>query len=210
MDEEKIDEKRIDEGEIGKGKIDKKKLRLLFMGVLIIAVLIAAVTLVLPRITSSESSPEPEAAPTPGGTGTTQPSTHTPDPNRPKGQIESVILGKDKYNAGDTVNAEMKVKNTGEVDMTSEKIIITVKCVKLESFGGNMVLKGLSDEEKTEIYTLSFSGVISPGESKTLSAKFDTPEEMSGVSLAGEYDLTLTLKVDGYSLDQEKMNLVLY
>ena len=210
MNKEEMDEEKIDGKEINKDKVDKKKLRLLFTGVIVIAVLIAAVILVLPLTTSPESSPEPEAAPTSGGGGTTQPSTHTPDPNRPKGEIESVTLGKDKYNAGDTVNAEMKIKNTGEVDMTSEKIVITVKCIELESFGGNMVLKGLSDEEKTETYTLSFSGVISPGESKTLSAKFDTPAEMSGVSLAGEYDLTLTLKVDGYSLDQKKMNLVLY
>ena len=131
-------------------------------------------------------------------------------PSGIKGSIESISMDKDKYYAGDTVVSEMHVKNTGIENVTSEKVVITVKCNSLESFAGNMALKGMSEDEKTQTYTMKFSEVLHPGESKKLSATFNTPEEMSGVSLAGEYELTLKLKFNDRTVDSEKINLVLH
>ena len=131
-------------------------------------------------------------------------------PSGIKGSIESISMDKDKYYAGDTVVSEMQVKNTGNESLTSEKVVITVKCIELESFAGNMALKSMSDDEKTQTYTMKFSEVLNPGESKKLSATFNTPEEMSGVSLAGEYELTLQLKFNDRTVDSEKMNLLLH
>ncbi|MDY6930349.1 MAG: hypothetical protein SVJ22_00325 [Halobacteriota archaeon] len=131
-------------------------------------------------------------------------------PSGIKGSIESISMDKDKYYAGDTVVSEMHVKNTGIENITSEKVVITVKCIELESFAGNMALKGMSEDEKTQTYTIKFLKVLNPGESKKLSATFNTPEEMSGVSLAGEYELTLQLKFNDRTVDSEKMNLLLH
>lgn len=184
--------------------MDKSKLRLLFIGVIIVALLLAAVVFASSLESQSESSPRPVATSTPSAIKSPQ------KPINYSGKIRSISFDKAKYFAGDTVKAEMKVKNNGKNNITSEKIVIKVKCVKLNSFGGNMVLKGLDEEEKTRSYEMRFSEVILPNETKTLTSSFKTPKEMSGVSLAGEYDLSLTLNVNGYSVDSKKMDLVLY
>lgn len=205
-------EKEIEKEDTGKKGLDKKKLRFLILGAVLITVILASVILIPQDTLSFNSKPNTEKTPTPVATTqpSSQPSTEPSKPNPFNGKIESVTFGKENYKAGDTVNAEMKVKNIGEGNITSEKIIIKVKCVELESFGGNMLLNTLSDEEKTKTYTMSFSDVILPGESKTLSASFKTPKEMSGVSLSGEYDLSLTLKVNGHNVDQKNLDLVLH
>ncbi|MDY6965198.1 MAG: hypothetical protein SVM80_04405 [Halobacteriota archaeon] len=123
--------------------------------------------------------------------------------------INSISLSKDKYYVGDTVVAELKVKNTGEVDISSETIEIRATCNKLDDFGGNLALKAMSEEDRSRISTLRFSETINPGQTKALSASFYTPEEMQGISLAGEYDIFIKLKANKKVVDSEKLTLTL-
>ena len=185
--------------------MDMKKIFIIVIGLLITAAATSAIF--------STGYPEGARECVPASTPSVVNNAGSKAPSVPsgiKGSIESISMDKDKYYAGDAVVADMQVKNTGIVDVTSECVVISVKCIKLESFAGNMALKGMSEDEKTQTYTIKFSEVLKPGESNKLSATFNTPEEMSGVSLAGEYDLTLSLKLNDRTVDSEKMNLVLH
>jgi len=68
----------------------------------------------------------------------------------------------------------------------------------------------MSEEERSRTYTMDFSEPINPGQTKTLSASFTTPEKMYGVSLAGDYDTVVVLNVNGKTVGSLEVKLTLY
>ena len=110
-------------------------------------------------------------------------------------RIVEVMLENESYKAGDTVVASMIVENTGNVTITQELVRVDVYVLSLKSIAGSVLLKTLSDQEKTRSTMLDYNVVIKPGERKTLKARFKTVEEIGGVKLAGKYRVTITLYI---------------
>ncbi len=123
-------------------------------------------------------------------------------------RILSLTFDKDNYKAGDKVTAILTVKNTGTEEITSEKIDITAKLLKLDG-AANLALKALSDEKKTRKYSMPYSKSILPGETKNLSAVFSTQKELEGISLAGEYDIYVKLSVNDVNVGSSSLILKL-
>ncbi len=176
-----------------------------------------------PMATStSPASPASPASPKETSTATPTSPINNPRPTAtrtplqsasPMGIIKSVSFDKDEYHAGDVITAMLEVENIGGSNITSEKVTINATCVRLDDFKANLYLKTLNEEERTESYTMHFSEVIGPGQTKTLSARFSTLAEIgySGleVSLAGEYDILVTLDIGGEIADSKELKLTL-
>ncbi|MCK5661150.1 MAG: hypothetical protein KAH86_07300 [Methanosarcinales archaeon] len=124
-------------------------------------------------------------------------------------QIVSITFDKDNYKAGDKVTAILTIKNIGTDEITSEKIDITARLVKLKSTAANLALKALSDEKKTRTYSMPYKNSIQPGETKKLSAVFTTQKELEGISLAGEYDVYVKLSVNDVNVGSSSLVLKL-
>ncbi len=127
------------------------------------------------------------------------------------GKIVDVKIDRgDDIIAGEVVNADLIVANMGSEKITKETIEIKVKVLSLDDFMANLYLKTMSDEKKTrDITPINFDDVIDPGTVKTLSAKFHTIKEMQGKSLAGKYDVTIILSVNGQKVDAKVIGITL-
>ena len=123
------------------------------------------------------------------------------------GRIVSIVFDKPSYNAGDKVKVNLNFENTGEADLTSEEVVIKAYCKNLDSMLGKMALKTLSDEERSKTIKLEYTVGVKPGEAGTLGASFQTDAEMEGVSLAGDYEVTVTLKGNGVTFAEKKLDL---
>jgi len=149
-------------------------------------------------------------APTPTPT-QTLPEGH---PSIPRARIKTISFDKDTYYAGDTVVAMLEVENTGDASITSERVDIRATCTRLDDPIANFALNFKSEEERTETYPMEFSELIEPGQTGTLAAAFNTPAEVevSGtkVSLAGDYNIMVTLSVDGVTVDAKELTLTLH
>ena len=160
-----------------------------------------------PKDTPINPSTDPINNPRPTATGT------LPAGTPPIGIIKSISFDKDTHYAGDIITAMLEVENIGGANITSEKVTINATCVRLDDFTANLYLKTLEEEERTESYTMHFAEMIGPGQTKILSASFSTLAEIeySGleVSLAGDYEILLTLDVDGETTDSKELKLTL-
>lgn len=123
------------------------------------------------------------------------------------GRIISIEFDKPYYNAGDVVKANLRFENTGEVAITSEEVVIKAYCKRLDSLLGRAALKTLSDEERSMVTSLHYNVNVPPGDTGELGASFQTEAEMEGVSLAGDYEVTLTLKGNGVTLGSKTLDL---
>jgi len=146
---------------------------------------------------SSGSSSGSNSAPSPGSSGGAE----------VRGTLISIEFDKTNYNAGDVVKANLKFKNTGEVAITSEEVVIRAYCERLDSLLGRAALKTLSDEERSMTIPLRYNVNVTPGDTGTLGASFQTEAEMEGVSLAGDYTVTVTLKGNGVTLGSKTLGL---
>lgn len=124
-------------------------------------------------------------------------------------KIVSITFDKANYKAGDKVTAVLMIKNTGTVEITSEKIDITAKLLKLKSTAANLALKAVSAEKKTRSYSMPYKVSIQPDETKELSAVFTTKKELEGISLAGEYDIYIKLYVNNMKVGSSSLLLKL-
>lgn len=176
---------------------------------LMVVIIISAILVVWSSTRMIGPSIGPSASPTP----TPTPTITLPEGHPPIGRIKSVSFDKDKYYAGDVVIAMLEVENIGGADITSEKVTIKATCVRLDDFYANLYLKTLSKEERTETYTMDFSETIGSGQTKILSASFRTLAEIEAsgmkVSLAGDYDILVTLDIDGKTVDTVELKLTL-
>ena len=197
-----------------KGKI----LNLLILVAIIAVILVAWSSNRMVEQLPTATSANPKETPTAPSTGPINnpipTATRTPPEVEPSiGIIKSISFDKERYYAGDVITAMLEVENVGGADITSEKVTIDATCVRLDDFTGNLYLKTLEEEERTESYTMYFSEMIGPGQTKILSASFSTLAEIEynglEVSLAGDYEILLTLDVDGEMMDAKELKLTL-
>src|SRR4030067_1431966 len=123
------------------------------------------------------------------------------DPNL-DGKIVDVKFDRDDIRAGEIALPELFIANTGSEKIINETVEITAKVMTLDDTLANLYLKTLSDEKKTRIIDpINFQTKIKPGAVKSLSVKFQTIKEMQGRSLAGTYEINITLSVNGQKVE---------
>lgn len=125
------------------------------------------------------------------------------------GKIVDVKLFPDDAIAGEKITAFLIVANTGTEVITTEKIDIKAKVNSLEDTLANLYLKTLSDEKKTRNYSMDFETEIQPDKNEKIMAAFHTLKELEGRSLAGKYDITITLSVNGQIVDEKVLPVTL-
>lgn len=117
-------------------------------------------------------------------------------------KIVDIKLEPDDIRAGEKVTAKLFIANTGSEKITKETIDIKAKVKTLDDSLANLYLKTMSEEKKTRtINPIEFGTEIEPGSVKTVSATFSTVKEMEGKSLAGTFEITITLTVNGQKIE---------
>ncbi len=124
--------------------------------------------------------------------------------------IVKVKFDRDNVIAGEKVLAELVVGNTGSERIINETVEIKAKVETLDDFLANLYLKTMSDEKKTGTFTLDFDTPIEPGKNDRVSAIFRTEKERQGRSLAGTYEVTINLFVNGQYADTKVLPITLY
>jgi len=144
---------------------------------------------------------QPGETPAEGGDGavsTVSPGDVRVNPNLSARIVGDIVFDKPVYRAGDKVMATMVIENTGTERITKEKIKIRATARKLDDFVANLALKTMSVEKKSQDYEMEFSEVVEPGNISEIGpVVFHTQAKMNGVPLAGEYNIQLTLYVNG-------------
>jgi len=119
-------------------------------------------------------------------------------------------LEPDDVRAGEKVTAELFIANTGSEKIKNETIDIKAKVKTLDDSLANLYLITMSDEQKTRsINPIEFETDIEPGTVKTVTANFNTIKEMQGKSLAGTYEITITLSVNGQKIEARNFPVTL-
>ncbi len=127
--------------------------------------------------------------------------------------VGDVRFDKPSYKAGDKVVAMLDVRNTGELEITSERVVITATVTRLDDWLANKALGAKSKDEKTYTFTMDFNVLIYSGQTETLSAAFNVPKELETsigkISLAGDYDITLDVSANGNNIGTRNVKLTL-
>ena len=135
------------------------------------------------------------------------------DPVNPNldAKIVDIKFDRNDIRAGEIVTPELFIANTGTEKITKETIEIKAKVKTLDDAMANLYLKTMSEEKKTRIIDpIEFETEIEPGTVKSVSAKFHTIKEMEGRSLAGTYEITMTLSVNGQKVESRVNPITLY
>ncbi|MCZ7401370.1 MAG: hypothetical protein O8C61_04040 [Candidatus Methanoperedens sp.] len=111
--------------------------------------------------------------------------------------------------AGEKVTAELLIANTGSETITNETVDIKATVKTLDDALANIALKTMSEEQKTRNYSMDFNTEIKPGTNGKIAAVFNTIEQMQGRSLAGTYEITITLSVNGQKVEARIMPITL-
>lgn len=125
------------------------------------------------------------------------------------GKMMSIELTPTDARAGENITAKLVVGNTGTENVISETIEIQAKARSLNDFFANLALTAMSNEKKTMTFTTEFTEEIKPGMIKTLTRVFSTPRELKGRNLAGNYDITVILSVNGQRVESKTVKLKL-
>ena len=125
------------------------------------------------------------------------------------GKMMSIELTPTDARAGENITAKLVVGNTGTENINSETIEIQAKAMSLNDFLANLALTAMSNEKKTMTFTTEFTEEIKPGMIKTLTRVFSTPRELKGRNLAGSYEITVILSVNGQRVESKKIKLKL-
>jgi len=116
-----------------------------------------------------------------------------------------------KLKLGAPSEATITIFNNGNETVTKERIVMTATLVKLDDWKISPFLRTISDEDKTETYTLEFDEWIESGESCALCAEFNLPAkvEMKGqkVSIAGTYHAAIEVYADDTLIGTQTMEL---
>lgn len=127
------------------------------------------------------------------------------------GQIVDVKFDRDDIRAGEIATPELFIANTGSEKIINETVEITAKVKTLDDFLANLYLKTMSEEKKTRIIDpINFQTEIEPGTVKPISAGFHTIKEMEGRSLAGTYEINITLSVNGQKVEARIFPITLH
>lgn len=123
------------------------------------------------------------------------------DPNL-DAKIVDIKFEPEDVRAGEKVTAKLFIANTGTEKITRETVEIKAKVKSLDDSLANMYIKTISEDKKTRtIDPIEFETEIEPGTVKTVSATFNTIKEMEGRSLAGNFEITITLSVNGQKIE---------
>jgi plastocyanin len=125
------------------------------------------------------------------------------------GKMMDIELSPNDARAGENITAKLVVGNTGTENISSETIEIQAKAKSLDDVLANLALKFMSEEKKTMTFTMEYNEEIKPGMIKPLSRVFSTPREMKNRSLAGKYDITVILSVNGQKVEARSIKLKL-
>jgi cell division septation protein DedD len=126
------------------------------------------------------------------------------------GKIVDVKLVPSDIRAGEKVTAELVIANAGTENITKESVEIRAKVETLDDTMANLALKFMGDDKKTRTFNIDFDENITPGTVKPISAYFQTQQEMQGRNLAGTYDITIILSVNGQKVDAKVMPVTLH
>jgi plastocyanin len=137
-----------------------------------------------------------------------------PDPNL-DATVTELKFDRNDIRAGEKVTAELMVLNSGTENITNETVEIKAKVTTLDDFLANIYLKTMSDDKKTGTKTIDFDSrenpfyLIKPDEKKMLSVVFPTEKERQGKSLAGTYEVTVTLSANGQKIEARTFPITL-
>jgi len=124
--------------------------------------------------------------------------------------IVEVKFDRNDIIAGEKVTAELFIANTGSEKIDTETVEIKAKVNTLDDSLANLYLKTMSEEKKSRLIDpIDFETVIEPGTVKPISAVFNTIKEMEGRSLAGKYEITITLSVNGQKVEARVLQITL-
>lgn len=127
------------------------------------------------------------------------------------GKIVDVKFDRDDIRAGEIATPELFIANTGSEKIINETVEITAKVMTLDDSLANLYLKTMSEEKKTRVIDpINFQTEIKPGAVKSISVKFQTIKEMQGRSLAGTYEITITLSVNGQKVEARIFPITLH
>jgi len=125
-------------------------------------------------------------------------------------KIVDLKFDREDIRAGEKVTAILFIANTGSEKITNETVDIKATLKTLDDSLANMYLKTMSEADKTRtIEPIQFDNEIEPGTVKSISAVFNTIQEMQGRSLAGTYEITITLSVNGQKVEARTMPVTL-
>jgi len=124
--------------------------------------------------------------------------------------IVDVKFDRNDVIAGEKVTAELFIANTASEKITNETVEIRAKVKSLDDFLANLYLKTMSEEKKSRVIDpIEFETKIEPGTVKSISAVFNTIKDMEGRSLAGKYEITITLSVNGQKVEARVLQITL-
>ncbi len=125
-------------------------------------------------------------------------------------KIVEVKFDRNDVIAGEKVITELSIANMGSEKITNETIELKAKVLELDDSVANLYLKTLSEEKKVrDIPAIAFDTEIDPGTVRSISAVFNTQREMEGRSLAGRYEISVTLSVNGQKMETQVMQISL-
>lgn len=125
-------------------------------------------------------------------------------------KIVDLKFDREDIRAGEKVTAQLLVANIGSEKVTKETVEIKAKLMTLDDSLANIYLKTMSEEKRTRIIEpIEYEIEIEPGTVKTVSATFNTIKEMEGRSLAGTYEITITLSVNGQKVESNILSITL-
>ncbi len=125
------------------------------------------------------------------------------------GKMMDIVLTPKDAKTGENITANLVVGNTGAENIISETIEIKARAKSLDDFLANIALMAMSEEKKTMTFLTDYKEEIKPGMIKPLTHVFPTPRELKGRSLAGTYDITIFLSVNGQKVESKSMILKL-
>jgi hypothetical protein len=100
------------------------------------------------------------------------------------------------YSAGSTVNGKIVLKNTGSTTVTGFDI-------KTVAVNNNYAWMG--DKAKRE-FSDQYNADIKPGETYDIPVRVAIPEKVSGIRPSGKYTITVTLVMNGQTIDTKAVN----
>ncbi len=100
------------------------------------------------------------------------------------------------YTAGSTVNGKIVLKNTGST---------TVKAFDIKTVAVNNNYAWMGDKAKRE-FSDKYNADIKPGETYEIPVRVTIPEKVSGIRPSGKYTITVTLIMNGQTMDTKAVN----
>ncbi len=123
------------------------------------------------------------------------------------GKMMNLELLPNDARAGENITANLVVGNIGKENIVGETIEIRAKVKSLDDSLANLALAAMSDQKKTMAFAMNFDEDIKPDTIKQLTYVFPTPRELKGRNLAGTYEITVILSVNGQKVESKTIKM---